>query len=252
MAEHEIGSSLNKPLMKLGPVRAPGPAQARAKHPLPTPRLVIFDCDGVLVDSERLSHEVLRQMLRELGVELTLAGAIERFMGTSTHAFLERATELIGGPVPAGFLERFAARSFDAFKSDLRAVDGIHELLAALPIPYCVASNGPVRKMRFTLGHTGLLPHFEDRLFSADQVATGKPAPDLFLHAARTLSTPPAECVVIEDTPTGIVAARAAGMQVLGYAGMMPARRLVEAGASATFRQMDEVPSLLRLPADHT
>jgi HAD superfamily hydrolase (TIGR01509 family) len=222
------------------------PVAIAREHPLPTPRLVIFDCDGVLVDSERLGHEVLRQMLREVGVEMSLAAAIERFMGTSTHAFLERVAALTGGSVPAGFLERFAARSLESFKTDLRAVDGVHELIAALPVPCCVASNGPVTKMRFTLGHTGLLPHFEARMFSADHVASGKPAPDLFLHAARTLSTPPAACVVIEDTPTGIIAARAAGMQVLGYAGMMPAERLAAAGATATFSRMSEVPALLR------
>ena len=220
-------------------------APAAPDGPMPDPRLVIFDCDGVLVDSERLSHGVLREMLRELGIDLSLAATIEHFMGSSTAVFIERVGKLAGA-VPPGFLERFEARSFAAFSAELGAVEGIHDLLAALPIPYCVASNGPLEKMRHTLGLTGLLPHFENRLFSADQVANGKPAPDLFLHAARTLAVPPAECVVIEDTPTGVVAARAAGMRVFGYAAMMPAERLIEAGANVTFRRMADVAALLR------
>lgn len=212
----------------------------------PSAALVIFDCDGVLVDSERLCHEALRQTLADEGVELTLEQAFAHFMGTSEAVLLDIVERLIERPVPGDFIARFGARSFDAFRSDLQAVDGVHDVIRGLGARYCVASNGPKEKMRFTLGHTGLLPHFEDRLFSADDVSRPKPAPDLFLHAARTMGAQPAECIVIEDSPTGVKAARAAGMRVLGYAAMTPAERLRDAGADTLFDHMKQLPALLR------
>lgn len=210
------------------------------------PRLVIFDCDGVLVDSERLSHEVLRQMLAELGLQLSLEAAYEHFMGCSFDTCLQRIGQLLGRPAPEGFEPAFTARSFAAFRDELRPVAGVPELLATLGRPYCVASNGPRTKMQLTLGTTGLLPLFEQRLFSADDVARPKPAPDLFLHAARCLATAPEHCMVVEDSPTGIAAARAAGMRVLGYAAMTPAARLRDAGAHAVFERMADLPALLQ------
>jgi HAD superfamily hydrolase (TIGR01509 family) len=212
----------------------------------PPAALVIFDCDGVLVDSERLCHEALRQTLADVGVELTLEQAFAHFMGTSEPVLLGIVERLLGAPPPADFIERFVARSFDAFRDELQAVDGVHDVIRALAAPYCVASNGPKQKMRFTLGHTGLLPHFEDRLFSAEDVTRPKPAPDLFLHAARTMGAEPADCIVIEDSPTGVKAARAAGMRVLGYAAMTPEERLRDAGAETLFRHMNQLPALLR------
>lgn len=211
------------------------------------PELVIFDCDGVLVDSEHLSHQVLRQMLAEHGIQLSLAATFEHFMGASTQKCLQVLEGLLGRPAPADFMPRFGARSFEAFRTGLTAVDGVHELIATLEAPFCVASNGPRRKMRLTLGHTCLLPHFEGRLFSADDVRHPKPAPDLFLHAAGTLGAAPAACIVVEDSPTGIAAARAAGMTVFGYAAMTPAERLLQAGADRVFRRMAELPALLRV-----
>ena len=148
------------------------------------PSLVLFDCDGVLVDSERLTHCVLREMIAEFGVDLTLEQTLDHFMGTSTEKELEVLASLIGHAVPADFGDRFNARSFEAFTSSLEPVPGVPQLLASLQLPCCVASNGLRKKMRFTLGHTGLLPFFEGRLFSAQDVKTPKPAPDLFLHAA--------------------------------------------------------------------
>jgi HAD superfamily hydrolase (TIGR01509 family) len=212
---------------------------------VPPPDLVIFDCDGVLVDSERLSHTVLQQMLAEIGVELTLAQTFDHFMGASTARCRAVLDDLLGRAAPGDFMDRFGTRCFAAFAEGLGAVPGVPDLLAALSVPYCVASNGPHEKMRFTLGRTGLLPLFEGRRFSADDVAQAKPAPDLFLHAARTLSAPPHRCVVIEDSPTGIAAARAAGMTVFGYAASTPAARLRDAGADAVFERMHEVPALL-------
>lgn len=208
--------------------------------------LVIFDCDGVLVDSERLSHGVLQQMIAEYGVELSLEETLRHFMGTSTEKCLAVLCALIGRDAPADFLHQFQLRSFAAFQASLAPVPGVPELLRALRHPYCVASNGPREKMRFTLGHTRLLPWFDGRLFSAQDVARPKPAPDLFLHAAAHIGVDPARCVVVEDSPTGVAAARAAGMHVYGYAAMGQAAQLHAAGAHATFGQMAELPALLQ------
>jgi HAD superfamily hydrolase (TIGR01509 family) len=212
---------------------------------MPTPALLIFDCDGVLVDSERLAHEVLREMLAEAGVSLTLQQAFDRFMGSSTEKCLVVLQDLLGNTPPADFMTRYGERSFAAFRAGLSAVDGVAPLLDTLTLPYCVASNGPHEKMRFTLGHTGLLPRFEGRLFSAQDVQRPKPAPDLFLHAARTLHAAPAQCIVIEDSPTGVAAARAAGMTVYGYAAMTDPARLEAAGAHRTFGHMADLSALL-------
>lgn len=213
---------------------------------MPSPDLLIFDCDGVLVDSERLAHDVLLQMLAEAGITMTLQQAYDRFMGASTEKCVAILQDLLDAPPPADFMPRYADRCFAAFREGLSAVDGIPPLLDALTLPYCVASNGPREKMRFTLGHTGLLPRFEGRLFSAQDVERPKPAPDLFLHAARTLGAEPQRCVVVEDSPTGVAAARAAGMTVYGYAAMTDAARLQAAGAHRTFQRMAELPALLQ------
>lgn len=212
---------------------------------MPTPQLIIFDCDGVLVDSERLSHGVLREMIAECGVHLTLEETLERFMGTSTERCLELVASLIGQQAPADFFHHFTNRTFGAFKKALSAVPGVPELLAGLRTPFCVASNGPREKMRFTLGHTRLLHHFEGRLFSAQDVKLPKPAPDLFLHAAASLGVPPNACLVVEDSPTGVAAARAAGMLVVGFAAMGQAEKLRRAGASVIFDSMHQLEALL-------
>ncbi len=208
---------------------------------MPSPDLLIFDCDGVLVDSERLAHEVLLQMLAEAGITMTLQQAYDRFMGASDEKCVALLHDLLRTAPPADCMRRHAERCFAAFRDGLSAVDGVAPLLDALTLPYCVASNGPREKMRFTLGHTGLLPRFEGRLFSAQDVERPKPAPDLFLHAARTLGAAPARCVVVEDSPTGVAAARAAGMTVYGYAAMTDAARLLAAGAHRTFSHMNEL-----------
>ena len=166
-------------------------------------------------------------------------------MGSSDARTLDLLDSLLGGAAPAGFMPEFVRRSFEAFGESLAPVLGVPELLAALGQPYCVASNGPREKMRFTLGHTGLLPRFEGRLFSAQDVRLPKPAPDLFLHAARSLGAQARHCVVVEDSATGVTAARAAGMRVLGYAAMGQADKLRRAGADVVFSNMAELPALL-------
>ena len=210
--------------------------------------MVIFDCDGVLVDSERISHQVLAKLFAEHGVVLTMEQTIARFIGASTARCAAQLAELLGRPEADDVMREFARRTKAAFAADLQTVAGVPELLAALtalPLPYCVASNGNHAKMDFTLAHTGLQPWFEGRRYSATDVAQPKPAPDLFLHAARCMAVPPALCAVVEDTPTGIAAARAAGMWALGYAAMTPAHQLQAAGAHQVFTQMAELPALL-------
>ena len=212
-------------------------------------QLVIFDCDGVLVDSEVITNRVFAQMLGELGMHFTLTEMFERFVGRSMTQCCELIAELLQRPVPAGFLEQFHGRASAALGAELKAVAGIEatlDVLDARRVPYCVASNGTAEKMRLTLGHTGLLPRFEGKRFSVDEVAQGKPAPDLFLLAARTFNVQPAHCCVIEDTPTGVTAGVAAGMLVYGYCALMPAQRMTAAGAHRTFNSMRELPALIR------
>jgi HAD superfamily hydrolase (TIGR01509 family) len=214
------------------------------------PALLIFDCDGVLVDSEPISHAVLRELLAEHGVSLGMEQMYAHFMGANMDGVLRIVAELLHAPVPEGFLEEHRARTFRAFATGLSPVAGIPQLLDSLPMPYCVASNGPHAKMQCTLGVTGLLPRFAGRIFSADDVRQAKPAPDLFLLAAQSMAANPADCVVVDDSPVGILAARAAGMRALGFAAMMPAERLRAAGAHEVFGSMDQLPSLLRLRRD--
>lgn len=207
-------------------------------------QLIIFDCDGVLVDSERISHRVLQDMLAERGCRISFDEAIAVFMGTSMQRTLERVEAMVQVP-PEEFLPQFRARTFEAFMRSLEPVAGVPELLEGLATPFCVASNGPREKMTLTLTRTGLIRHFSDRMFSADDVANPKPAPDLFLLAASRLAAEPAACIVIEDSPTGVRAARAAGMRVFGYAAMTPAQRLLDAGAHQVFDRMQDLPARL-------
>lgn len=209
------------------------------------PSLILFDCDGVLVDSEKLSHMVLREMIAEYGVNLTLEQTLDHFMGTSAERELEVLAMLIGQQVPEDFEAQFVRRSFEAFDNSLLPVPGIQSLLAALKLPYCVASNGPYEKMRFTLGHTGLLPFFEGRLFSAQDVKRAKPAPDLFLHAAAAMGVAAKDCIVVEDSVTGVTAAISAGMKVLGFAAMGQGEKLRQAGAHLVFDDMAVLASIV-------
>ena len=207
--------------------------------------LVIFDCDGVLVDSEHISHRVLHGMLVECGAVISYEETVERFIGSSTRGLLEGVGTLCAGQVPTGFLDRFRTKMLAAFAQELTAVPGVESMLKSLDLPHCVASNGSHMKIQFALRKTGLLGHFTNRIFSAEDVVHPKPAPDLFLHAARSLSVEPGRCVVIEDTPAGIRAAQAAGMLALGYAATTPGDRLMDAGAHEVFRNMSELRSVL-------
>jgi HAD superfamily hydrolase (TIGR01509 family) len=210
--------------------------------------LVIFDCDGVLVDSEPVANRTLGQMLRELGLDLTQAQIFEHFVGYSLPHCLRVIEGMLGRPPPEDFLRDLQARTFAAFKTELRAMPGIEQALDALEaagLPYCVASSGDHEKMNTTLGITGLLPRFAGRIFSVTQVARGKPAPDVYLFAARQLGAEPTACVVVEDTPPGVQAGAAAGMTVFGFSAHTPEQKLRAAGAQRTFDDMRQLFSML-------
>jgi len=207
--------------------------------------LVIFDCDGVLVDSERIAVRVEAEFLAELGWPLSQAEIVERFMGRTTEYMDEAIEAQLGSRLPGDWSDQFQRRYREAFAAELVPVDGVLDALDQIAVPTCVASSGSHDKLRFTLGHTGLYERFEGRIFSGYEVANGKPAPDLFLHAAARMGAGPARCAVVEDSLYGVLAARAAGMRVFGYAGgLTPADRL-EGEATVVFEDMRELPRLL-------
>lgn len=212
---------------------------------------VIFDCDGVLVDSERISNGTWATLLTEIGLPMTLERSLEIFMGNSMPRCVEIVTDLMGHAPPDDLLARFAVNVTVALQRDLEPVPGIVALLDTLDtagVPYGVTSNGEHEKMRTTLGKTGLLNRFHGKRFSAVDVGRPKPAPDLLLHAARALGFSPARTVVVEDSPLGVQGATAAGMQVIGYAEIVSADRLRAAGAAVTVERLADVAALLGLP----
>jgi len=209
-------------------------------------RLVIFDCDGVLVDSEPLANAVLHAELLRLGLELSLEESTQLFTGRSLRSCLLIIESRLGASPPPDFMPRLRAGVVDAFMRHLQAVPGVESVIRGLAAERCVASSGSHEKIRFSLGLTGLDVLFDDsRIFSADDVAEGKPAPDLFLHAAGRLGFPTEACVVVEDSAPGVQAGRAAGMRVLGFAARTDAAALEAAGAHVVFSDMRELSSLV-------
>jgi len=207
--------------------------------------LVIFDCDGVLVDSERIAARVQVALGVELGWPLTEDEVVDRFIGRSHLAIREQVAAQLGEGTAAIWSARFEQRHREAVDAGLTPVEGLPEALDRLSVPTCVASSGSHDKMRHTLGHTGLYERFAGRIYSATEVSRGKPAPDLFLYAARQMGVDPAACVVVEDSQPGVRAARAAGMRAFGYAGgLTPADRL-EGPGTVVFHHMRELPALI-------
>jgi HAD superfamily hydrolase (TIGR01509 family) len=207
--------------------------------------LVIFDCDGVLVDSERLVVRVESAMLTELGWPLTEAEVSERFMGRSPEYMWAEVEAYLGDRLPPGWMDRFEPRYKHVLEAELAPVDGLPEALERIALPSCVASSSPHDWLRFVLELTGLYERFAGRIFSATEVAHGKPAPDLFLHAARRMGVSPARCVVVEDSRYGVQAARAAGMRVLGFAGGLTPVEFLEGPNTIVFEHMRELPGLV-------
>lgn len=207
--------------------------------------LVIFDCDGVLVDSETIALPVLGTMLAELGTDLELREVHRRFGGRSIAQVMTAIAVTLGTEPPRDFAMDYMRRSEEALRDELVPIDGVPELLTALDLPFCTASNAESEEIRINLEIAGLLHHFEGRMFTANDVEHPKPAPDLYLLAARRLGFDPAVCAVVEDTPTGVAAGAAAGMHVFGYSTRNSAERLIEAGARDTFTHMSQLPALL-------
>lgn len=209
--------------------------------------LIIFDNDGVLVDSEPISNTLLAAYLTELGHPTTYEESLRDYMGAAMHRVHDLVEERTGRRLPADFDDTFHARVFAAFVRDLKPVDGVEGVLGKLAadgVPYCVASSGSHERIRVGHRTTGLDRWFPDAVvFSAQDVGRGKPAPDLFLHAAERMGVAPARCAVVEDSPLGLAAARAAGMDVFAFTAMTPRERL--AGATASFSSMAELPGLL-------
>ena len=207
--------------------------------------LVIFDCDGVLVDSEPISVRIDVEMFAEVGLNVSAQEVIERFVGRSPEILVRAVEEQLGHPPPEGWESRGERRLRAAFEAELEPVDGIGEALERIAIPVCVASSSPPERLRFKLELTGLYERFAGRIFSAVEVANGKPAPDLFLHAARRMGVEPGDCKVVEDSRYGVQAARAAGMNVLGYAGGLTPVNVLEGPRTVVFDDMRELPELL-------
>ncbi|MEC4020293.1 HAD family hydrolase [Streptomyces sp. H27-D2] len=209
--------------------------------------LVIFDNDGVLVDSEPISNKILADYLTELGHPTSYEDSLRDYMGAAVHRIHDVVLERSGQRLPEGFDEAFHGRVFEAFRRELQPVDGVSEVLGKLVadgVPYCLASSGSHERIRVALHKTGLFESFgEERIFSSQDVGRGKPAPDLFLHAARVMGVAPERCAVVEDSPLGVRAAVAAGMDVYGFTAMTPAAGL--AGATGLFADMAELPQLL-------
>ena len=211
--------------------------------------LVIFDCDGVLVDSEPLANASFSRALKAHGLDWSAEETMRRLMGLSLKSALEVCEAEIGRKLPADFLEKMQAVTYQSFRdAPLKPIAGVKEAVLALQeagLDTCVASSGLPEKMRFTLGLTGLWDLFDGRIFSSSQVPRGKPFPDLFLHAALALNVQPFECTVVEDSVPGVLAARSAGMRALAYAGAPYADRdALAAAGGELFDDMKKLPFL--------
>ncbi|WP_354059720.1 HAD family hydrolase [Devosia sp. 2618] len=216
-----------------------------------TINLIIFDCDGVLVDSEPLAMRVLITAIAAQGIEITPEIAFRDYLGRSLASVSASLTNSHGVPLGATTLAAMRSELYALYRKELRASPGLPDVLGHLTTPFCVASSSSPERIILSLELTGLLPWFEHNIYSASMVEHGKPAPDLFLHAAAAMRTDPQNCLVIEDSPAGITAARRAGMHVLGYLGgshVEPGglRPIVEGlHPDAIFDDMNALPDLV-------
>ncbi|QPC89676.1 HAD family phosphatase [Mesorhizobium sp. INR15] len=216
-----------------------------------TPELVIFDCDGVLVDSEALSVSALLGMIKLAGGSIAEDTAYEHFLGKSMKSVREILGRDFGLEITDKHLTEMRVELMRKFREELKPMPGVMEMLPRLGLPRCVASSGTLDRIRYALDVTGLLGLLEPHLFSAGMVARGKPAPDLFLHAAMTMGARPQNCLVIEDSPAGVEAARAAGMRVLAFTGGTHAgnpalkARLASMQPDFIFADMLQLPDLI-------
>lgn len=206
--------------------------------------LLILDNDGVLVDSEPIANRVLSELLTECGYPISYDESVRRYLGGTLALVRADVEPQLGHALPDDLEATYHQRLFDRVRAELHPVEGAEQAITDVGWPMCVASSGTHERIELELRTTGLYDRFVGRLFSAEDVARGKPHPDLFLHVASELGVPAAECVVVEDSPHGVAAARAAGMAVVGYAGLTPADRLVD--ADAVIGTMAELPGAVR------
>jgi HAD superfamily hydrolase (TIGR01509 family) len=215
------------------------------------PELVIFDSDGVLVDSEVIALTVFANVAAEEGMAISVEEAVRLFRGVKMAECVREIERRLGRGVRETFVADVRQATALAFDAGLKPVEGIHEALAEIKVPVCVASNGPMSKLTHALGLTRLLGHFEGRIFSAYEVGSWKPDPGLFLHAAQTMGVDPSRCAVVEDSMSGARAAKAAGMKVLGFAGGHPdAERELTPICDGVFHRMGDLPALLGRPVE--
>jgi len=210
--------------------------------------LVIFDCDGVLVDSEKIANEVFCRVLNEeCGFSLSLEDMFERFVGKSSSQCMILIEEMLGYKPPFELEYKYKTEIFNALKSQVEAVKGIEHVLSHLNLPMCVASSGSHEKMQATLGKTGLLKYFGKNLTSGSDVKRGKPYPDIYIHAASKMGIcDVSKCLVIEDSPTGVLGAIRADMSVFGYCELTKKQKLIDAGAHQTFDDMNQLLSMIK------
>ncbi|TYA74853.1 HAD family hydrolase [Seonamhaeicola marinus] len=207
-------------------------------------KCVIFDCDGVLIDSESIAIGVLVRMANELGATFDFKESLIALKGKSLNSCMELISNEIGKPLPEDFEKDYRANTFETFKKEIQPIKGIKEVLAHIKLPFCVASSGPENKIRLNLEVTELLPYFGDNIFSCYAIQKWKPEPDVFLWAAETMGFKPEECLVIEDSVSGVKAAKAGGFDVFGYT-EHDYKNELEALATKTFNSMDELFSIM-------
>jgi HAD superfamily hydrolase (TIGR01509 family) len=212
--------------------------------------LVIFDCDGVLIDSEAICARVQADALSRLGYPITYDDMIRRFTGVPDREMYVTIEREFGRPLPPDYDDLASREITKRFTQDLRAIPGVHVALAAIELPICVASSATADKLQLGLSAVGLYDRFAPNVFSADEVDHGKPAPDLFLHAARRMQVAPHRCLVVEDSVAGVTAAVAAGMRVAGFYGAIHCGPehpdvLAAAGADTVFGNMADLPTVV-------
>jgi HAD superfamily hydrolase (TIGR01509 family) len=214
------------------------------------PKLIIFDCDGVLIDSEVIACRTTARALTRAGYPVSPEDVVDRFAGLTGKAMRAAVEHELGSPLSDDFEHGTRQDLWAAFKKELLAIEGIEDVLDSLDIPVCVASGSSKERLEYTLELVGLHDRLAPNIFSAEFVPNGKPAPDLFLYAARQMQTPPGDCLVIEDSVHGVRAALAAGMPVFGFCGgghcePPHAARLLREGATAVFSDVTALPRLL-------
>ena len=209
-----------------------------------SPKCIIFDCDGTLVDSEHVTNQIIAEMAGELGITMTGDEATATFGGKTLDSVLYKMRELSGKEIPDDWLPRLIKKVSESWKTELNPVNGVRELLENLNIPICVASNGEPMHVNQSLEMTGLRGFFDGNIFCASDVGVPKPAPDLFLYAAKKMGFKPEQCIVIEDSISGVMAANRAKIKVYGLVKMCSAEELENAGA-IPFTNMRDLPVLL-------